>query len=61
MAKTNYLNNKDILLEIHKSKMSFCWVKSQHHYDFDIILNHTDEIDDNAIQTARINKAQKLK
>ena len=61
MAKTNYLNNKDILLEIHKSKMSFCWVKSQNHYDFDIIVNHTDEIDSNAIETARINKAQKLK
>jgi len=61
MAKTNYLNNKDILLEIHKSKMSFCWVKSQNHYDFDVIVNHVDEIDDNAIQTARINKSQKLK
>ena len=61
MAKTNYLNNKDILLEIHKSKMSFCWVKSQNHYDFDIIVNHTDEIDNQAIETASINKAQKLK
>ncbi len=47
MKKTNYLNNKDILVEIHKSKNSFCSYKSKEYADFDIILNDISEIPDN--------------
>lgn len=61
MAKTNYLNNKDILLEIHKSKMSFCWVKSAKYDTFDVIVEDINDINKSVEQTARINKAQKLK
>ena len=27
--KVNYLNNKDILKEIHKSKMTYCWLADE--------------------------------
>ena len=43
--KQNYLNNKDILKEIHKSKMSFCWLKAKQYHQYDIILNDVTEID----------------
>ena len=35
--KVNYLNNKDILKEIHKSKMTFCFVEKDQYNQFDII------------------------
>ena len=35
--KVNYLNNKDILKEIHKSKMTYCWLADEHYGFFDII------------------------
>ena len=38
MRKTNYLNNKDILAEIHKSKSSFCSYVDKDYHQFDIIL-----------------------
>ena len=34
--KVNYLNNKDILKEIHKSKMTFCFVEKDQYNQFDI-------------------------
>ena len=36
--KVNYLNNKDILKEIHKSKSTFCSYISDEDAMFDIIL-----------------------
>lgn len=44
--KVNYLNNKDILKEIHKSKISFCDYKDDADTFVDLIVNHLDEIDD---------------
>ena len=38
MKRINYLNNKDILSEIHKSKSSFCSFTDNDFADFDIIL-----------------------
>ena len=37
--KVNYLNNKDILKEIHKSKMTYCWLAGENYGFFDIILD----------------------
>jgi len=37
--KVNYLNNKDILKEIHKSKMSFCYLEDEKYSQQDIILD----------------------
>ena len=44
LPKINYLNNKDMLSEIHKSKSSFCsFVKPEYH-QYDIILSSLDKI-----------------
>lgn len=37
-TKTIYLKNKDILAEIHKSKMKFCWAESLGYQQFDYII-----------------------
>lgn len=35
----NYLNNKDLLIEIHNSKLSYCWVLDPAFTQYDIILH----------------------
>ena len=61
VAKVKYLNNKDLLKQIHLSKMSFCWIKSPQ-YDYpDIIIDGEDEITDAVILEAKQNKAGKMK
>ena len=60
MKKVNYLNNKDILLEIHKSKSSFCSYIDESYANFDIILPATDNINIRTIAEAKRNKAKKL-
>jgi len=37
--KINYLNNKDILKEIHKSKTSYCTFSAPEYADYDIIIS----------------------
>src|SRR6056300_1053801 len=58
--KVNYLNNKDILKEIHKSKMTYCWVADDKYNGFDIILEDVKKINRNSIKAARENKAAKI-
>ena len=56
--KVNYLNNKDILKEIHKSKMTHCYVEDPvRYYDYDIILDDVSEITDSTIEQAKKNQA----
>jgi len=58
--KVNYLNNKDILKEIHKSKMSFCWLKDEKYSMYDIILQDVSEINDKTLKKAKENRANRL-
>ena len=58
--KTNYQNNKDILKEIHKSKMSFCWLTDEQYSIYDIILDDVSEINSNTLLAAKENKAARL-
>ena len=58
--KVNYLNNKDILKEIHKSKMTFCYLSDEKYNEFDIILTDVKKINRNSIKAARENKAAKM-
>ena len=44
MRKRNYLNNKDILLEIHRSKNTFNSYLDKDFNQFDIILPSVDKI-----------------
>ena len=56
-----YLNNKDLLSEIHKSKMSFCWIKSPQYDRPDIIVNDVKEITKSIYDQAKQNQASRLK
>ena len=58
--KINYLNNRDILTEIHKSKMSYCYIEDKKYTDFDIILEDVKKINRNSVKQARENKAAKM-
>lgn len=58
--KVNYLNNKDILKEIHKSKLSFCHSIDEAYNHVDIIVHDVDEITEETIDQAKINRAARL-
>ena len=60
MSKINYLNNRDLLKEIHKSKTSYCSYTSDEYADFDLILPSVDKINVRSISAARKNRAQRL-
>jgi len=62
VPKVNYLNNRDILKEIHASKNTYCYyvdpaVDSQ----YDIILPSLSKINQRTIAEARRNRADRLK
>ena len=60
MRPKNYLNNKDILKEIHRSKNTFNSYVEPAHADYDIILESVDKINIRTIAEAKRNKAKKL-
>ena len=60
MKKKNYLNNKDLLAEIHKSKNRFSSFKEPEYHQYDIILESTDKINIRTIAEAKRNKAKRL-
>jgi len=60
--KVNYLNNRDILKEIHLSKNSYCTYRdpaADHQYD--IILPTIEKINQRTVAEARRNRADRLK
>ena len=60
MRKKNYLNNKDILKEIHKSKNTFNSYTTPENGFYDIILLDVDKINIRTIAEAKRNKAKLL-
>ena len=60
MRKVNYLNNKDILKEIHKSKLTYCSFIDDSVKSYDAILLGVDKITKKAIQEARKARAERL-
>jgi len=60
MKKVNYLNNKDILSEIHKSKASFCSFVDDAYNEYNMIVKGVDAINIRTIAEAKRNKAKKL-
>jgi hypothetical protein len=60
MKRVNYLNNKDILKEIHKSKSTFCSYVDPTYAQYDIILPSVDRINIRTIAEAKRNKAKRL-
>lgn len=58
--KVKYLNNKDLLAEIHKSKCSFSKFLDNTCKQHDIIVSAIKEITDKIILQAKINRAKRL-
>ena len=67
-TKTVYLKNKDILAEIHKSKMTYCWVESPEYQQYDYIVSDlksfhnrkTKACPEGAVNLARAARAARL-
>lgn len=61
VKKTNYLNNKDLLKEIHLSKNSYCsFLNPDTDHIYDIILDDKKDINDTTILQAKQNKAKRI-
>jgi len=60
LRKVNYLNNKDLLKEIHKSKTTFCSFTDPDYHQYDIILPSLERINIRTIAEAKRNKAKRL-
>jgi len=58
MKRQNYLNNRDLLAEIHKSKTSYCSFVDEEYHRYDIILPSIDKINIRTIAEAKRNKAK---
>lgn len=56
----NYLNNKDILKEIHKSKNTYCYYQKPEFADYDMILPDISKINKKNILQARKDRAVRL-
>ena len=59
-TKVNYLNNKDLLEEIHKSKNSYCSYTKDEYSTYDLIVNKIDAINIRTVAQAKRNKAKRL-
>jgi len=60
MKKVNYLNNRDLLAEIHKSKNTYCSYVADEYANFDLIVHDIKKINPKAIAEARKNRAKKM-
>ena len=58
--RVNYLNNKDILKEIHKSKSTFCSFTEESHAMFDLIVLDIGKINRLTVAEAKRAKAKKM-
>lgn len=58
--RINYLNNKDILAEIAKSKNTFCSYTDNEYAVYDIILPSIEKINIRTIAEAKRNQAKRL-
>lgn len=60
-ARVNYLNNRDILKQIHLSKNTYCTFRDPvNDHQFDIILPSVSKINQRTIAEARRNRAARL-
>lgn len=55
-----YLNNKDLLVEIHKSKNNYSSYVLPEYTDYDIILQSVDEITPETTAQAKANRSKKI-
>ena len=60
MKRVKYLNNRDLLLQIHASKNTYCSYVGQEDSQFDLIVPNLKKINASAIAMARKAKAKRL-
>jgi hypothetical protein len=60
VPKIKYLTNKDLLLEIHRSKNTYCSYTQPEYCDYDIILPSLAKLNIRTIAEAKRNRAAKL-
>ena len=58
--KVNYLNNKDLLEEIHKSKNTFCSFTQPEYHRYDLILPNVDKINIRTVAEAKRAQAKRM-
>ena len=58
--KVNYLNNKDMLAEIHRSKNTFCSFTKPEYNQYDLILPSVDKINIRTIAEAKRAQAKRI-
>lgn len=58
--RNKYLNNKDLLLQIHRSKNTYGSFLDKKYEDYDIILPSVDKINIRSIAQAKKNRAKRL-
>lgn len=58
--KVNYLTNKELLREIHKSKNTFSYFIDPEFKDYDVIVDRIEDINEDLIQATRCLKAKKM-
>ena len=58
--KVKYLNNRDLLAEIHKSKCSFSSFSKSEYNQYDIILADLDKVNIRTVAEAKRNRAKRL-
>lgn len=58
--RNKYLNNKDLLLQIHKSKNTYGSFADPKYEDYDIILPNVDKINIRTVAEAKRNRAKRL-
>jgi len=59
-VKVNYLNNKDMLLEIHRSKSSYCSFTDPIYHQYDLILADVAKINIRTIAEAKRARAKRI-
>jgi hypothetical protein len=59
-VKVNYLNNKDMLLEIHRSKSSYCSFTQPEFHQYDLILPSVDKVNIRSIAEAKRARAKRI-
>jgi hypothetical protein len=58
--KVKYLNNRDLLIEIHKSKCSYSSFAKPEYHQYDVIVSNLISIDQSVIDDAKKNRAKRL-
>lgn len=59
-TKVNYLNNKDLLEEIHKSKNTYSSYSKPEYHQYDIILPSLDKVNIRTVAEAKRNQAKRI-